>query len=174
MVFLKWNEFLPDPNHGFYIPSGVVSTLLPSKTKSKYILRSLHSFSSLVLIIKMLLLSLSSSSDGFVRLYSESLLVNLPTPDFSMPFNVICLGCTAIAIAFGGLYNLTAKDSKFGEKRPKVVFRQRLEDLRCREWLLDMHLHNICSENDHNSNKNNNENMQTKNAQICVFFCCTW
>ncbi len=78
------------------------------------------------------LFSLTSSSDGFVRLYSESLLVNLPTPDFSMPFNVICLGCTAVALAFGGLHNLTTKEFVFGEKRPKIPFRQRLEDLRFR------------------------------------------
>lgn len=78
------------------------------------------------------LFSLSKSSDGFVRLYSESLLVNLPTPDFSMPFNVICLGCTAVALAFGGLHNLTTKQFQYGEKKPKVVFRQRLEGLRIR------------------------------------------
>ena len=29
-----------------------------------------------------------------VQLYTEALLVNLPTPDFSMPYNVICLACT--------------------------------------------------------------------------------
>jgi phosphatidylinositol glycan class T len=140
MAFLKWNEFPPDPNHGFYIPSAVVSTLLPSKTKSNYILRSLNSFSlnqrySVNLnqsSWSLFHFSLSSSSDGFVRLYSESLLVNLPTPDFSMPFNVICLGCTAVALAFGGLHNLTTKEFRFSEKRPKVVFRQRLEDLRFR------------------------------------------
>ncbi|CAF1521267.1 unnamed protein product, partial [Rotaria sordida] len=74
----------------------------------------------------------SAASDGFVRLYSESLLVNLPTPDFSMPFNVICLGCTAVALAFGGLHNLTTKEFTFGEKRPRIPFRQRLEDLRFR------------------------------------------
>ncbi|CAF4730263.1 unnamed protein product, partial [Rotaria magnacalcarata] len=74
----------------------------------------------------------SAASDGFVRLYSESLLVNLPTPDFSMPFNVICLGCTAVALAFGGLHNLTTKEFTFGEKRPRISFRQRLEDLRFR------------------------------------------
>jgi hypothetical protein len=45
MAFLKWNEFPPDPNHGFYIPSAVISTILPSKIKSNYILRSLSSFS---------------------------------------------------------------------------------------------------------------------------------
>ena len=76
--------------------------------------------------------SLSTSSDGFVRLYSESLLVNLPTPDFSMPFNVICLGCTAVALAFGGLHNLTTKEFKFAEKRKKILFRQRVEDLKIR------------------------------------------
>ncbi|CAF0980488.1 unnamed protein product [Adineta ricciae] len=122
MAFLKWNEFPPDPNHGFYIPSAVISTLLPSK--SNYILRSLNSFS--------LNQSLSSSSDGFVRLYSESLLVNLPTPDFSMPFNVICLGCTAVALAFGGLHNLTTKEFCFGPKRAQTPLRQRLQDLRVR------------------------------------------
>ncbi|CAF1058341.1 unnamed protein product [Rotaria sp. Silwood1] len=120
MAFLKWNEFPPDPNHGFYIPSAVISTIIPSN----YILQSLNSFS--------LNQSLSSSSDGFVRLYSETLLVNLPTPDFSMPFNVICLGCTAVALAFGGLHNLTTKEFVFSEKRPKISFRQRLQDLRFR------------------------------------------
>jgi hypothetical protein len=49
-----------------------------------------------------------------------------------MPFNVICLGCTAVALAFGGLHNLTTKDFNYGEKRPKVAFRQHLEDLRFR------------------------------------------
>ena len=45
MAFLKWNEFPPDPNHGFYIPSAVISTFLPSKIKSNFILQSLRSFS---------------------------------------------------------------------------------------------------------------------------------
>lgn len=141
MAFLKWNEFPPDPNHGFYIPSAVVSTLLPSKSKSNYILQSLHSFSLNQRFDRIdfswreifcFVFSLSKSSDGFVRVYSEALLVNLPTPDFSMPFNVICLGCTAVALAFGGLHNLTTKAFQYGPKRPKVAFRQRLDDLRIR------------------------------------------
>ena len=72
----------------------------------------------------------TSSSDGFVRIYSESLLVNLPTPDFSMPFNVICLGCTAVALAFGGLHNLTTKQFQYGEKRKNLTFQQRLKSIR--------------------------------------------
>lgn len=42
-------------------------------------------------------------------MYTEILLVSLPTPDFSMPYNVICLTCTVVAIAFGSLYNLSTK-----------------------------------------------------------------
>lgn len=74
--------------------------------------------------------SLSSNSDGFVRLYTETLLVNLPTPDFSMPFNVICLGCTAVALAFGGLHNLTTKEFQYGPKKPRLPLSQRIGDLR--------------------------------------------
>ena len=47
-----------------------------------------------------------------VQLYTESLLVNLPTPDFSMPYNVICLSCTVVALAFGPLHNITTKVSR--------------------------------------------------------------
>ena len=45
----------------------------------------------------------------FVRIHTETLLVMLPTPDFSMPYNVICLACTVIAIAFGSIHNLTTR-----------------------------------------------------------------
>ena len=48
-----------------------------------------------------------------VQLYTESLLVNLPTPDFSMPYNVICLTCTVVALAFGPLHNITTKVGRF-------------------------------------------------------------
>lgn len=44
-----------------------------------------------------------------MRLYTVPLLVSLPTPDFSMPYNVICLACTVIAIAFGSIHNLTTR-----------------------------------------------------------------
>lgn len=44
-----------------------------------------------------------------MRLHTETLLVSLPTPDFSMPYNVICLACTVIAIAFGSIHNLVTR-----------------------------------------------------------------
>jgi len=50
-----------------------------------------------------------TSKGYFVRIHTESLLVALPTPDFSMPYNVICLSCTVIAIVFGSVHNLTTR-----------------------------------------------------------------
>ncbi|KAL3086849.1 hypothetical protein niasHS_008150 [Heterodera schachtii] len=41
--------------------------------------------------------------------FGEPLLVLLPIPDFSMPFNVICLVCTAIAIFYGNAFALSTK-----------------------------------------------------------------
>ncbi|KAI0047315.1 Gpi16 subunit, GPI transamidase component [Auriscalpium vulgare] len=40
------------------------------------------------------------------RMYTSPLLVDLPTPDFSMPYNVIIMSCTLIALLFGSLFNL--------------------------------------------------------------------
>lgn len=63
-------------------------------------------------VLFLLLLSRFPSSDGssyFVRLYTEPLLVNLPTPDFSMPYNVICLTCTVVAVCYGSFYNLLTR-----------------------------------------------------------------
>ena len=51
----------------------------------------------------------NGQSPVLIQLYTESLLVNLPTPDFSMPYNVICLTCTVVALAFGPLHNITTK-----------------------------------------------------------------
>lgn len=47
--------------------------------------------------------------EAITRIYTEALLVTLPTPDFSMPFIVICLTSTVVAIAFGSIHNLTTR-----------------------------------------------------------------
>uniref|UniRef100_A0A8C6ZFY9 Phosphatidylinositol glycan anchor biosynthesis class T n=1 Tax=Nothoprocta perdicaria TaxID=30464 RepID=A0A8C6ZFY9_NOTPE len=100
-ALLKWTEYPPDPNHGFYFlpPSGA---LVPSVIAMK----------ELDMEQSPLFTSLFPSSDGssyFVRLYTEPLLVNLPTPDFSMPYNVICLTCTVVAVCYGSFYNLLTR-----------------------------------------------------------------
>ncbi|XP_044296253.1 GPI transamidase component PIG-T [Varanus komodoensis] len=101
-ALLKWTEYTPDPNHGFYVSSSVLSALVPSVIAMKKEEDDLSP----------LFASLFPSSDGssyFVRLYTEPLLVNLPTPDFSMPYNVICLTCTVVAVCYGSFYNLLTR-----------------------------------------------------------------
>uniref|UniRef100_A0A8C7HMK5 Phosphatidylinositol glycan anchor biosynthesis class T n=1 Tax=Oncorhynchus kisutch TaxID=8019 RepID=A0A8C7HMK5_ONCKI len=101
-ALLKWTEYTPDPNHGFYVGSSVISALMPSvvamDTNST---QERPLFSSFFLC--------KEESSYFMRVYTEPLLVNLPTPDFSMPYNVICLTCTVMAVDYGSLYNLLTR-----------------------------------------------------------------
>ncbi|XP_046675490.1 LOW QUALITY PROTEIN: GPI transamidase component PIG-T-like [Homalodisca vitripennis] len=113
-VFLKWQEYPPDANHGFYIGSAVITAWLPVARN----LTGLPQDGSLISSC------INASRDGYmVRLRTESLIITLPTPDFSMPYNVICLACTVVALAFGPLHNITTKKlqlTKAGE--PRGVF----------------------------------------------------
>ncbi|KAI9818856.1 MAG: Subunit of the glycosylphosphatidylinositol transamidase complex-like protein [Pycnora praestabilis] len=49
------------------------------------------------------------SSPSPVYLRTTSLLLPLPTPDFSMPYNVIILSSTVMALAFGMIFNLLVR-----------------------------------------------------------------
>ncbi|XP_043253091.1 GPI transamidase component PIG-T [Colletes gigas] len=98
--FLKWQEYPPDANHGFYMGSAIITALLPVA----------RNYTALPLDGSTITSSFNASSDGYlVQLRTESLLISLPTPDFSMPYNVICLACTAVALAFGPLHNISTK-----------------------------------------------------------------
>ena len=97
---LKWLEYPPDANKGFYVNSALITTLLPDKTNFTGISRKTSTYSETFA---------QDLSSIVIQLYTESLLVNLPTPDFSMPYNVICLTCTVVALAFGPLHNITTK-----------------------------------------------------------------
>lgn len=106
-AFLKWTEYPPDANHGFYAGAAVLSALLdePVANYSGDIslcpsLRHCITGTASALDAK------DSSRKQFVRIYTETLLVSLPTPDFSMPYNVICLACTVVALAFGPIHNI--------------------------------------------------------------------
>ncbi|RDW85394.1 GPI transamidase component Gpi16-like protein [Coleophoma crateriformis] len=46
---------------------------------------------------------------GNVSIRTTSLLLSLPTPDFSMPYNVIILTSTVMALAFGMVFNLLVR-----------------------------------------------------------------
>ncbi|KAM8945629.1 GPI-anchor transamidase component PIGT [Pelodytes ibericus] len=101
-ALLKWTEYPPDPNHGFYISPSVLSVLIPTTVTAR----------TDEMEESPLFTTIFPSSDGssyFMRLYTEPLLVNLPTPDFSMPYNVICLTCTVVAVGYGSFYNLLTR-----------------------------------------------------------------
>ncbi|XP_061638832.1 GPI transamidase component PIG-T isoform X1 [Phyllopteryx taeniolatus] len=115
-ALLKWTEYTPDPNHGFYVGSSVVSSLVPSivamdtnTTQERPLFNSF--FPS------------KEESSFFVRIYTEPLLVNLPTPDFSMPYNVICLTCTVVAVGYGSLFNLLTRNFQIEEPSPGLAKR---------------------------------------------------
>ena len=46
---------------------------------------------------------------GNISIRTTSLLLPLPTPDFSMPYNVIIFTSTVMALAFGHVFNLLAR-----------------------------------------------------------------
>lgn len=99
-IFLKWQEYPPDANHGFYIGPAVVSAMLPLA----------KNFTGLPQDGSMLRDAFNASRSGYlVQVRTEIIVITLPTPDFSMPYNVICLACTVVALAFGPIHNMTTK-----------------------------------------------------------------
>jgi len=114
---LKWLEYPPDANKGFYINSALISTVLEDKTNFTGIERKASSYKETLSNVQ---------SPVLIQIYTEALLVNLPTPDFSMPYNVICLTCTVVALAFGPLHNITTKSLTIvepGEVPPGLIGR---------------------------------------------------
>ena len=82
-AILRYTEYPPDANRGFDIAPAVIR-ILPTTNGS----------------------ALSSEA---VYLRTTSLLLPLPTPDFSMPYNVIILTSTVMALAFGSIFNLLVR-----------------------------------------------------------------
>jgi phosphatidylinositol glycan class T len=94
--FLKWTEYSPDANHGVYAGSAILTARLDDS-------------------LNMTTSGTSSQDYHFVRIHSESLLIYLPTPDFSMPYNVICLVSTVVSLAFGPIHNLTTRRARVAD-----------------------------------------------------------
>lgn len=106
---LKWLEYPPDANKGFYVNSALISTVLNDKSNFTGIVRKQSTYQETFKEANL-------KEPVLVQIYTESLLVNLPTPDFSMPYNVICLTCTIVALAFGPLVNITTKSLSYVSK----------------------------------------------------------
>jgi GPI-anchor transamidase subunit T len=81
-AILRYTEYPPDANRGFNVAPAVIKVLNQSD---------------------------ASSVSGDVYIRTTSLLLPLPTPDFSMPYNVIILTSTVVALAFGSIFNLLVR-----------------------------------------------------------------
>ncbi|KAJ1823062.1 Subunit of the glycosylphosphatidylinositol transamidase complex-like protein [Coemansia sp. RSA 2671] len=95
--FLKYTEHPPDANRGFNIGPAIVS----------YQHDALSGELPLHCAIEQ---ALAGPSECIVRTYTELFLASLPTPDFSMPYNVITFTCTILALFFGRIFNLLTRD----------------------------------------------------------------
>ncbi|KAI1490885.1 Gpi16 subunit [Biscogniauxia mediterranea] len=95
-TILRYTEYPPDANRGFDVAASVI-TILPSSDANAAPARRKTS-----------------------NLRTTSLLLSLPTPDFSMPYNVIIFTSTAIALAFGGLYNILVRRFVAADEGPEV------------------------------------------------------
>jgi len=100
---LRWTEYPPDANHGLYVGAAVLTTRLPVDSTSNATILD-RTDSTLANLFWG-----NIAADPVIQVYSETLLVTVPTPDFSMPYNVICLACTIAALAFGPIHNMTTK-----------------------------------------------------------------
>lgn len=81
-AILRYTEYPPDANRGFNVAPAVIRVL--NQTGSD-----------------------GTPNDVYLR--TTSLLLPLPTPDFSMPYNVIILTSTVMALAFGSIFNLLVR-----------------------------------------------------------------
>jgi GPI-anchor transamidase subunit T len=80
-AILRYTEYPPDANRGFDVAPAVIRLLDSHPTEG--------------------------AKPMYLR--TPSLLLPLPTPDFSMPYNVIILTSTVIALAFGSIFNLLVR-----------------------------------------------------------------
>jgi len=99
---LRWVEYPPDANHGFYVGAATVTARIPDNRNATLLAPEDSTLSYAIW-------GNPHTVNTVLNLYTEILLVSLPTPDFSMPYNVICLACTVAALAFGPIHNITTK-----------------------------------------------------------------
>lgn len=85
-AILRYTEYPPDANRGFNVAPAVIRVLGGKKEDGQI-------------------------KKWYTPIYirTTSLLLPLPTPDFSMPYNVIILTSTVIALAFGSIFNLLVR-----------------------------------------------------------------
>ncbi|TKA67062.1 hypothetical protein B0A55_10408 [Friedmanniomyces simplex] len=93
-AILRYTEYPPDANRGFDVAPAVIR-VLPNNTAGN---------------------GNGNAQGSYLR--TTSLLLPLPTPDFSMPYNVIILTSTVIALGFGSIFNLLVRRFVLAEEVP--------------------------------------------------------
>ncbi|KAG6876909.1 hypothetical protein C0993_012144 [Termitomyces sp. T159_Od127] len=91
--FLRYTEHPPDAQRGWDLPPAVFTLIEANQT---------------------------DFAKAGHRLYTSTLLVDLATPDFSMPYNVIIFTCSLIAFLFGSVFNLLTR--KFVSSNPDTRY----------------------------------------------------
>lgn len=94
-AILRYTEYPPDANRGFDVGAAVVRVLPSNHTSG---------------------VAKAGGRERYSR--TTSLLLPLPTPDFSMPYNVIILTSTVIALGFGSIFNLLVRRFALLEEVP--------------------------------------------------------
>ena len=89
-LMLKYTEHRPDAERGVEIPSGTL-TLLDLLGEGAGVTDEADETNAPV----------NPRRSGRNRIYTTRLLLDVPTPDFSMPYNVIIMSSTVMAIFFG-------------------------------------------------------------------------
>ncbi|KAF9186504.1 hypothetical protein BGZ50_002436 [Haplosporangium sp. Z 11] len=131
-VFLKYTEHPPDANRGFDVGCAVITVQLPRERGQIGYggldhLRIYQERDASLVQSRLTtdeddgdeaqVIKKQESEMDRIRVYTETLLVSLPTPDFSMPYNVITLTCTVIALFFGSMFNLMTRNFEVVEPK---------------------------------------------------------
>ncbi|KAF5315239.1 hypothetical protein D9619_007502 [Psilocybe cf. subviscida] len=95
-AFLRYTEHPPDAQRGWDIP-GAVFTPVSVREPIGNLSTSGNGHTA----------HIAPTGEG--RVYTRALLVDLATPDFSMPYNVIIFTCTLVAGIFGTVFNLLTR-----------------------------------------------------------------
>ncbi|KAF9225931.1 Gpi16 subunit, GPI transamidase component [Gyrodon lividus] len=98
-AFLKYTEHPPDAMRGWDLPPAV---LFPVSVDDPIIYGTNGSIGNRIS-------GVDKPKNIPCRMYTPTLLVDLPTPDFSMPYNVIILSCTLMTLIFGSIFNLLTR-----------------------------------------------------------------
>ncbi|KAI0775576.1 Gpi16 subunit GPI transamidase component [Trametes elegans] len=96
--FLRYTEHQPDAQRGWDLPPAVVVSFAFGGANGSEALQDAGAEAEA-----------ETRGRRPRRMYTPVMLVDLATPDFSMPYNVIIMSCTLIALVFGSVFNLLTR-----------------------------------------------------------------